>query len=384
MNPRWLMSCSLTFITLLLTAQTATAGFSVTDGDGYVQIDGAVRGAPFRVVRPDEWNGDLVLLLHGYVFPGDPIKLPPLGHEFIFDALTSGLVARGFGVAFSSYRVNGYAVREGTADTLVTQGIFTLFFGRPDEVYLTGFSMGTHIGQRLVETRPGKYAGFLAVCAVLGGATLQNDYFSDARVAFDYFYPSVLPGDLLSSELDYLTEVVPAVAGALIANPAPAVELAAVLDIRWNSFAELIEGVISSLVVAGGGTADMQAKARGNPYDNTGTVYAGSSDDAMLNSAIGRFVGKRRAARYLQRYVDPRGRLHGTEVLHLHTTRDPIVQLQRHQPAFEELLQQQGDQHLYVVRAIDRYGHCALGPDEILTGFDDLVSWSTAGELPMP
>lgn len=368
----------------IASAQASAAGFTTTDGDGFVQVDGKAFGAPFRLVRPDDWNGELVLLLHGYVFPGDPIALPPVGHEFIFDQLTTGLVTRGFGVAFSSYRVNGYAVREGIIDTRIAQLIYGLLFGRPSDVYLTSFSMGTHIGQRLVETLPGMYDGYLAVCAAVGGATLQNDYFSDARVLFDYFYPGVLPGDLLTADLDFFTEVVPLAIGALSANPGPAFELATILDIRLESPQELFEGIVSSLIVGGGGTLDMQEKARGNPYDNSATVYSGSLDDAALNGGVARYVADRQAARFLDRFYDPNGRLRRTEVLHLHTTRDPIVQLQRHQPVFEQLLLERGDSDQYVVRAVDRFGHCTLSPDEILAGFDDLVLWSRTGVVPAP
>ena len=369
---------------LMESVQASSAGFEITDGDGFVQVDGKAFGAPFRLVRPDDWNGDLVLLLHGYVFPGAPITLPPVGHEFIFDQLTTGLVARGFGVAFSSYRVNGYAVREGIADTRIAQLIFSLLFGRPTDVYLTSFSMGTHIGQRLVEAFPGKYDGYLAVCAAVGGATLQNEYFSDARVLFDYFYPGALPGDLLTADLDFFTEVVPLAIGALSANPAPAFELATVLDLRWESPEELFEGVVSSLIVAGGGTLDMQEKARGNPYDNSATVYSGALNDAALNGGVMRFVADRRAAQFLDRFYDPSGRLRRTEVLHLHTTRDPIVQLQRHQSVFEQLLLEKGYSDQYVVRAVDRFGHCTFSPDEILAGFDDLVRWSHTRVPPIP
>lgn len=375
---------SLALIALLAAAQTATAGFSVTDGDGFIQVDGTALGAPFRLVRPDEWNGDLVLLLHGYVAPGDPITVPPVGHEFIFGQLTEGLVTRGFGVAFSSYRVNGYAVREGTVDTRIAQLLYSLLFGRPSETYLTSFSMGTHIGQRLVETMPGRYDGYLAVCAAIGGATLQNDYFSDARVLFDFFYPGVLPGDILTADLEFFPEVVPLVIGALSANPAPAFEMATVMDIRWITPEELFEGVISSLILAGGGTEDMQEKAGGNPYDNSATAYSGSNDDAALNGGVERFIADRRAARFLDRYYDPRGRLGGTEILHLHTTRDPIVQLQRHQPVFEQLVMKKGNQDQYLVRAVDRFGHCAFSPDEILASFDELVLWTEKGLKPIP
>ena len=355
---------------------------TVTRGDGFTQIDGEIFGAKFRLVRPDEWNGDLVMLLHGLVPRDAPLTLPPVGHD-VFDPISDGLLARGYGVAYSSYRVNGYAVREGAADSRITQFIFSLIFGRPDDIYLAGFSMGTHIGQRLVETTPRRYAGFLATCAALGGSTIQTAYFGDARVLFDYFYPNVLPGDVLTSDIDFFVGVVPLVLDAITENPLPAIEMASVLGIRWTNPVELVDSIISSLIGSGGGTMDMQEKARGNPYDNSGTVYSGSSNDDALNGGIGRFIADPRAARYLQRYYDPRGTLPHTEVLHLHNSRDPIVPLDLHQPVYQKLLEENGDAERYFVRVVDRYGHCNIGIEEFLTSLDDLVEWSNTGVRPM-
>lgn len=368
-------------VLLLLPQHPAEASVDITHGDGFTQVDGDFLGAKFRLVRPDDWNGDLVVLLHGLVPRNAPLTLPPVGHG-VFDPISDGLLARGYGVAYSSYRVNGYAVREGTTDSRLTQFIFSLFFGRPNDTYLAGFSMGTHIGQRLVEITPRKYAGFLAACAALGGSTIQIDYFSDARVLFDYFYPNVLPGDVLTSDLDFFVDVVPLVLDALITNPVPAIEMASVLGIGWTNPEELVDGVISSLIGAGGGTMDMQDKARGNPYDNTGKVYSGSSNDDALNGGVGRFESDRRSERYLRRYYDPRGRLRHTEVLHLHNTRDPIVPLDLHQPVYQQLLEENGDAERYFVRTVDRYGHCNIQVDEFLTSLDDLVEWSNTGVRP--
>ncbi|MEM7281996.1 MAG: hypothetical protein AAF438_10255 [Pseudomonadota bacterium] len=354
----------------------ANAGFEITHDNGVTQIDGSIFGAPFRMVRPDEWNGGLVLLLHGAVPENAPLTLPPVGHE-LFDPLSAGFVAQGYGVAYSSYRVNGYAVREGAFDTRVVEFLFSILMGRPSETYLAGVSMGTHIGQRLVERSPYRYEGYLPVCAALGGSTVQQDYFADARVLFDYFYPGTLPGNLLTADLDYFTEVIPLVVGELMSNPDPLLLLdyAATLGYFWQSPDELAEGAVAALALAGGGTMDLQRKSGGNFYDNSGRVYSGSRDDETLNGIIERFVADPRSVRYFRRYYDPNGRLPYTKVLHLHTTRDAIVPLHIHQPVYERLLQRRGYERNYVVRTFDRFGHCNVGPNELFTGFADLVQW---------
>ena len=388
MNVAQIMSKTLVLAVFLALAaigsDRAEAGkYTKIDRDGYMQLDGVARGAPFRIVVPADWNGELVVLLHGLVPERAPLQLPPVGHE-IFDPLSEGMMTRGFAVAYSAYRINGLAIEDGIHDSALLYSIFSSEFGRPSEVYLTGYSMGTHIGQRLVESGPRRYAGFLAVCGALGGASIQNAYFGDARVLFDYFYPGVLPGDILTTDLDYFSEVFPLVFGAVSTNPLPAIELAAVLGLAWNDPFELVVGVASSLVGAGGGTLNEQAVRGGNPYDNSATVYTGSADDDMLNAGVGRFVGDPQALQNMRRLYDPRGRLRGTPVLQLHTTRDAVVPVQWHAPVYQALLAENGEEDRYVVRTADRFGHCTFAPEEVLASFDDLVLWARDGIKPTP
>ncbi|MGH7753812.1 MAG: hypothetical protein ACREN5_13445, partial [Gemmatimonadales bacterium] len=140
---------------------------STIQGDGFTRVEGEAAGALWAVVEPDDWNGDLVVLLHGSVDQKAPISLDPLRHWW-WNPMVDALVARGFGVAWSSYRVNGFAVEEGTVDTRIAEAMFAARFGRPRSTYLVGWSMGTHVGQKLLETSPARYAGFLSVCGSLG------------------------------------------------------------------------------------------------------------------------------------------------------------------------------------------------------------------------
>lgn len=366
------------FLTVLL----ACVLFSVsTSSYAATTIDGVRAGAPYRIVIPDDWNGDLVVLLHGYVFPELPLTLPPQGHE-IFLPLTAGLNERGFAVAYSAYRVNGYAVREGLRDTRYLISLAEKLLGRPMDTYLLSYSMGTHIGQSMLERGPKKFSGMLGVCAAVGGASLQNHYFHDARVLFDYFYREALQGNVLTSDMDYFTEVLPAVIGAIQLNPFPAIELASVINLAWTSPQELVEGIVSALVLAGGGTNELQAVARGVSYDNQEQVYGGSLNDDSLNALVGRFQGDPQALRYMQQYYDPTGKLPDVPIFHLHTSRDPIVPLNLHVPAFQDLLDQHESNDQYQLRVFDRFGHCQMLPEEVLAGFDELVDWARLGIKP--
>lgn len=360
-----------------------------TAGDGYTKVEGTRAGALFIALRPDDWNGKLALLMHGAVHPSEPVQLPPPGHEPLWSDLIDRLISEGYGVAYSSYRVNGFAVAEGMIDTRVAQAMFTGYFGKPDATYLVGLSMGTHIGQKLIETSHARYDGFLAICSALGGTTLQMEYFINARILFDYYFPGALPGTVWSkTDLDFETIVLPAVVGAITESPESfqrAVELAGIdqLEIPWTTPDELVGGIAMALAVHGGGTGDLQAKAGGIALDNTATYYTGSSDDDALNAGVGRFAADPNAEQYRMRF-DPTGQLHGTPVLALHTTRDAIVQHQIHFPAYQALLASTGNAHLFQTRLVDRFGHCIHTTDEIFDAFDELATWESTGSTPQP
>ena len=61
--------------------------------------------------------------MHGTVPPDAPIALfDPI--QWWTEPAVDALVDRGYGVALSSYRVNGFAVREGAIDTRTARAMF--------------------------------------------------------------------------------------------------------------------------------------------------------------------------------------------------------------------------------------------------------------------
>jgi hypothetical protein len=111
--------------------------------------------------------------------------------------------------------------------------------------------MDAQVIMRLAQENPRQYDGALPMCGPMGGSQLEIDYLMNVRVLFDYFYPGVIPGDAVHvpAGLDCGTDVVPAVLGAIFANPASAFELADVdqVDIHYADFGELIESILTGL-----------------------------------------------------------------------------------------------------------------------------------------
>jgi hypothetical protein len=46
---------------------TGTGSFTIPQANGgnFTRIDSEVQGYPYSLFKPEEWNGDLVLLVHG-------------------------------------------------------------------------------------------------------------------------------------------------------------------------------------------------------------------------------------------------------------------------------------------------------------------------------
>lgn len=349
-------------------------------------IDGRIGpGSVYRLFRPTNWNGRLVLYVHGLIAPDAPVALPAEG-----DLIISVAAAQGLAVAFSSFSSNGWDVKDGAQRSHQLLGIFTSKFGLPSRVYVAGASMGGLIAIELSETHPETFSGVFAACAVAGGARRQFDYLGNVRALFDFFYPGVLPGDAghVPSNLNVIQDIALPAAAAIAANPLNALAIASIVQtpLPFASASELGESLVTALVGHAGSFADLIARTHGHPYfDNRSTQYVGALPPALLqavNAGVERFDATPDALQYLDHFYDPSGRL-SLPMLMLSTTRDPVVP-GFHQAAYEAAVAANGDTDLLVHRRIDRYGHCNFTPLELSTALTDLVLWAELGLRPTP
>lgn len=175
---------------LLMVFVLAAAAGSATPAFADEVVEGTIGpGALYRLVRPTNWNGTLVVYAHGTVPTDQPVAIPSSVEQII--AL---LAPQGVAVAASSFSANGWVVKDGAQRTHQLLGIFTSEFGMPSRVYAAGGSMGGLIAIKLIETFPGQFEGALLACPASGGTRAQLDYGSNVYALFDLFYPGVLPG----------------------------------------------------------------------------------------------------------------------------------------------------------------------------------------------
>jgi pimeloyl-ACP methyl ester carboxylesterase len=120
---------------------------------------------PSRVMiaSPARWNGDLLILAHGYAPPTAPLSVG-------FDANSTPyreLLDQGWMVAATSYRRNGTIIRDAAEDVELLRRHVASRFGRPQRTFVLGWSMGGAIGAMIAETRGREYSGVLVVGAAL-------------------------------------------------------------------------------------------------------------------------------------------------------------------------------------------------------------------------
>jgi pimeloyl-ACP methyl ester carboxylesterase len=352
-------------------------------------VDGSTGpGSVYRLVRPSNWNGILLLYAHGYVSKDAPVGIPADAQLVI-----SLVASQGFAVAVSSFSENGWVLKDGAQRTHQLLGLFTSKFGKPARVYAAGASMGGLIAIRVIETWPDQFAGVLPACAVAGGLARQYDYALNVRVLFDLFYPGVLPGTAVDvpSGIDAIEDIVNPAVAAMTANPLGAAAIASVTQtpVPFANGPELVESIATAL----GGAAsypEILELTHGQPYfDNTATQYTGALAAptlAFINANVQRFAGSPAGRNALEHNYTPTGDLR-IPALTLSTFRDPVI------PGFHRLVYGQevaatGSADLLVQRSVPGlfggYGHCTFTPQELTKAFLDLVLWGEYGVKPTP
>jgi len=124
---------------------------------------GEIEGAKFVIARPAQWNGDVLLIAHGFRDAKAPLvaDLNP-DHLACHTLLDAGWV-----VATTSFRRNGMIIRDAIADLENLRAHIAGLCGEPRRVVLEGDSMGGAIVTLIAEQFAEHYQGAVAVDAAL-------------------------------------------------------------------------------------------------------------------------------------------------------------------------------------------------------------------------
>lgn len=352
----------------------------VTTIDGNVTstattIETLKSGEIYLMSIPANWNGDLILYAHGYVSPFLPLALPTEA-----DLYVPLFTSQGYAFATTSYSENGLVIQNGIDDIADLRKAFIKEYGEPNHIYLAGGSEGGLVTTLSIEENPKLYSGGLSLCGPCGDFQRQINYYSDFRVLFDYFFPSVLPGNAVNipDELiaDWQTVYVPAILQAISSNPVATLKL---LNTSGASFDPSVSTSISTTVLGllwydVHATRDAIARLKGQPFDNIDRFYSGTgsaAEDIQLNNQVQRFSADPKAMKNIQKYYQTTGDITIPLVASFNTG-DPIVPFWQ-EPLYQVKIDAQGASSLFTGIPVQRYGHCNFTEAEIIQAFGLLV-----------
>ena len=338
-------------------------------------------GEIVQICKPANWNGELIIYAHGYVSPFEPLALPTQEDDFV-----PLFISMGYAYATTSYSENGLAIQSGLDDILDLRKKFIKEYGEPEHIYLAGGSEGGILTTLAIERYPKLFSGGLSLCGPCGDFQKQINYYADFRVLFDYYFPGVLPGDAINipEELirNWETVYVPKILAAITLNQQAAYKILNITGAAYDpadirTIGQTFLRVLWYDVFA---TNDAIDKLKGQPYDNTNTIYTGTGsaqEDALLNALVDRFEADKHALKNIEKYYQTTGDI-SLPLVKAHTTGDPVVPFW-HMVLYQAKVLAQGAGALFTGIPVTRYGHCNFTETEIATAFA-LLSQQVKGQ----
>jgi len=364
------------FILAFIAVMFSETGFSQ---DLVAKTDtGAIKGAGYKILFPQNWKGKLVMYAHGYEFVG---SLPRQSKNPQFIATVKPFLERGFAVAASDYSVQGYAIPEGVENTEALRRYFVKKYGRPDSTFMVGHSMGGAITLSTIENLGKNYNGGLPLCPLASRSYLQVRKEFDIYATFNGLYPGVVsslaeifdltktkPPTLFSEMMPKVNEIKKAI---IEKDSLLGVAFAKQFDLKFNDLPFTLffgENVLR----------DIAQKAKGNPFDNTNTVYSGFPDDWEVNQKAERLAATVNADIIFSKY-DRTGNINQPVVL-MHTIYDQLIPPIYGVVNFENMVHQKGKDKYFTVKYTNGQGHCAFTAQQTGQAFDELRNWVKTGD----
>ena len=356
----------------LTTASIANAQLSLTVVGG--MTDG---GAFYLIAVPESWNGDLVIWNHGFTLdPPGPLSMEDLG------PLAFIQLEQGYAVAASSFRQSGWALFKTKNDLQNMFGEFKDQFGEPNEVIVTGASLGGAVTAQAIEkANLGNVVGAYSLCGAVAGSR-NWDGALDLRLIYDVVAADIpgaeipggaegLPEDSILTEFEIATAVNVAT-GVLLPpafrTPDQAVNLATIL-----ALARIPENfLIKDMFYATLNMSDLvHDKHKLNSRLGTGNADVDYGDNE-INDSIDRVSPHPGAENRLERNFTPTGDVGDTKIIAIHTDKDGLVVVENE----SDYAYVVPAENLTVAIAVeDDPSHCDFTEAEALAGWESLRAW---------
>ena len=333
---------------------------AATPGPG--AYTGTLHNALYRIDVPADWNGDLVMLMHGYQPVGAPVTTPMTAAD-----PTPVFLKKGFAVAQSQYASQGWAVSDAIADNERLREHFVRTYGQPPHTYIYGFSLGGLSVAASIERYVHAYSGAMITC----GLTVSTPDFL-ARgvvtplVAFDALIPGVIP-DLAAP--DSPAAIAPdVIVKAVEAHPKEAAVLANRLEEKPET--------LPTLALYYMALREIEKRAGGIPVDNRKEAYSGFGDDATLNRKARRYTAPRKAIDYARNNITLTGHIDVPLVMQWNAF-DPTIPARFHGVYPAQVKAAGAGKWLTVLDPVGD-GHCDFTDEQTAAAFDVLVRKATA------
>jgi pimeloyl-ACP methyl ester carboxylesterase len=324
---------------------------------------GKLHDALYRIDVPANWNGDLVMLMHGYQPVGAPVSTPMTAAD-----ATPMFLKKGFAVAQSQYASQGWAVSDAIADNERLRQHFARTYVQPTHTYIYGFSLGGLAVAASIERYPHAYTGAMITC----GLTVSTPDFLAGGVvtplvAFDALIPGVIPDLAAPNSPPAISP--DAIGRALETHPREAAVLATRLEERQET--------LPTLALYYMAFREIEKRAGGMPVDNRKEMYEGFGDDVVFNHNVHRYSASPRAVAYAKRNVTLTGHIEVPLVMQWNAFDQTIPS--RFHGVYPEQIRAAGAKKWLTVLDPVGDGHCNFTEEQTSTAFDTLVRKAGAG-----
>jgi pimeloyl-ACP methyl ester carboxylesterase len=331
---------------------------------------GQLGGAVYQIEVPDDWNGGLVMWMHGYAELAPEANVSPPDFRRY-------LIASGYAWAASSYSSTSFIPQRGADETAALWDLFARQHGRPDRTYAAGFSMGGWSAKIAAERYGDRYDGALALCGATGTEP-------GLRVSPDYLVVGAFVAGVDQAEVDAspdLGRLVDERIRPALDDPARRAEFDEIMvDLTGGPRAFAVEGIHDeedtnfqrAVVVASTGLAPRPTE----PYQ-LGPDSPVTSDE--LNRAAVVVPTGPGYADY-SAGMEVTGDL-AMPLLTLHTTGDGQVPIDQ-ALVLRDRVEEAGRSDRLVQRVIEDPGHCGFTTAEQEDAFQALADWVERGDRP--
>jgi hypothetical protein len=389
-------------------------------------------GAHLLMAMPADWNGALVVHVHG----GPELGKPTLARTEADLKRWSVFARAGYAWVASSFRQGGVEVRAAGEDSERARQAFVQVHGTPLRTVLHGQSWGAGVAARMAERyttpdvfprhgaagRP-PYDGVLLTSGVLGGAPRAYDMRLDLRVVYQALcnnhprpdepaYPLWMGLPLPAPTDPRAGSTSSSSASALDAPPAhkltreelarrvdectgvqrPAAQRSAAQQQALDTLTGVLRIPAASLV----GHMNWATwhfhdivwrKLKGrNPFGNEGVKYSGSpggaAEDEALNQRVLRYRAEPAAIADLGTDADPTGRLH-LPVLTMHGIDDPVAFVELESSFRQTMADASRAANLVQVFTRD-HEHSYTSDAQYLAATEALLGWVQRKKTPTP